>query len=85
MNTHRVTTPGPLRVLSWHLVAYKRFWKANVLSGLVQPLLYMLGLGVGVGALVDRKPIQLGSPGGQFVLWREALDAVPAGGDGGEQ
>lgn len=37
-----------------------------------------------VGALVDRKPIQLGSPGGQFVLWREALDPVPAG-DGGEQ
>ncbi len=34
-----------------------------------------------VGALVDRKPIQLGSPGGQFVLWRDALDAVPGGGD----
>lgn len=48
------TTPGALRVLSWHLVGYKRFWKANVLSSLVQPLLYMLGLGVGVGALVDR-------------------------------
>lgn len=31
------------------------------------------------GALVDRKPIQLGSPGGQFVLWR----AVPAGVDEG--
>lgn len=31
------------------------------------------------GALVDRKPIQLGSPGGQFVLWQ----AVPAGVDGG--
>lgn len=38
-----------------------------------------------VGALVDRKPIQLGSPGGQFVMWREAPDAVPAGGDGGVQ
>jgi serine/threonine protein kinase len=35
-----------------------------------------------VGALVDRKPIQLGSPGGQFVLWQEARDLVPAG-DGG--
>lgn len=29
------------------------------------------------GALVDRKPMQLGSPG-QFVVWREAADAVPA-------
>ena len=35
-----------------------------------------------LGALVDRKPIQLGSPGGQFVLWREAPDAVPAGSGG---
>ncbi len=31
-----------------------------------------------VGALVDRKPIQLGSPGGQFVLWRQAPELVPA-------
>ncbi|CDO20640.1 protein kinase [Mycolicibacterium mageritense DSM 44476 = CIP 104973] len=38
-----------------------------------------------VGALVDRKPVQLGSPGGQFVVWREAPGVVPAGGDGGVQ
>lgn len=36
-----------------------------------------------VGALVDRKPIQLGSPGGQFVVWTEAPDLVPAGSDEG--
>jgi hypothetical protein len=30
------------------------------------------------GALVDRKPIQLGSPSGQFVVWRQAPDLVPA-------
>ncbi len=36
-----------------------------------------------VGALVDRKPIQLGSPGGQFVLWREAPQPVPTGTDRG--
>lgn len=53
MSTHHLATPGAFRVLTWHLVAYKRFWKANVLSSVVQPLLYMLGLGVGVGALVD--------------------------------
>ncbi len=34
------------------------------------------------GALVDRKPIQLGSPGGQFVLWTPAPDLVPAGSAG---
>lgn len=31
------------------------------------------------GALVDRKPIQLGSPGGQFVLWRGVLAGVDEG------
>jgi lipooligosaccharide transport system permease protein len=52
--TTRTTTPGALRVTSWHLATYKRLWKMNVLSSLVQPLLYLLGLGVGVGSLVDR-------------------------------
>ena len=41
-------------MLQWQLLAFKRLWKANLTSSLVQPLLYMLGLGVGVGALVDR-------------------------------
>lgn len=31
------------------------------------------------GALVDRKPIQLGSPGGQFVLWRSMSVGVDEG------
>ena len=48
------TTPGALRVTSWHLAIFRRLWKMNVLSSLVQPLLYLLGLGVGVGSLVDR-------------------------------
>ncbi len=47
-------TPGALRVASWHLTAYRRFWRLNLLSSLVQPMLYLLGLGVGVGSLVDR-------------------------------
>lgn len=52
-HTH-TTTPGALRVASWHLASYRRLWKMNVLSSLIQPLLYLLGLGVGVGSLVDR-------------------------------
>lgn len=35
------------------------------------------------GALVDRKPIQLGSPGGQFVLWSGSVGLVAAGQDEG--
>ena len=47
-------TPGAFRVASWHLTAYRRFWRMNLLSSLVQPMMYLLGLGVGVGSLVDR-------------------------------
>jgi lipooligosaccharide transport system permease protein len=49
-----MTTPGPWRVVSGHVVVFRRFWRLNVLSSFVQPMLYLLGLGVGVGALVDR-------------------------------
>lgn len=47
-------TPGAFRVASWHLTVYRRFWRLNLLSSLVQPMLFLLGLGVGVGSLVDR-------------------------------
>ena len=49
-----IATPGALRVASWHLANYRRLWRLNLLSTFVQPMLYLLGLGVGVGALVDR-------------------------------
>jgi lipooligosaccharide transport system permease protein len=50
----QISTPGPLRVVSGHLVVFRRLWRLNLLSSFVQPMLYLLGLGVGVGALVDR-------------------------------
>ena len=37
------------------------------------------------GALVDRKPIQLGSPGGQFLMWKQTPDLVPARDDEGDR
>ncbi|MBO3738327.1 ABC transporter permease [Actinoplanes flavus] len=44
-------TPS-LQVMEYHLVNYRRTWRASVLSSLVLPLLTMLGFGVGVGAYV---------------------------------
>lgn len=59
-----LSTPGPLRVASWHLTQYRRLWKMNLMSSFLQPLLYILGLGVGVGALVDRNTSAGGTLGG---------------------
>jgi lipooligosaccharide transport system permease protein len=48
-----MATPGAVRVAFWHATVFRRFWVSNLLASFVQPLLYLLGLGVGVGALVD--------------------------------
>ncbi|GAA4961696.1 ABC transporter permease [Actinoplanes utahensis] len=39
-------------VFEYHLVNYRRTWRATVLSSVVLPLLTMLGFGLGVGAFV---------------------------------
>ncbi len=49
-----MATPGPVRVAFWHAATFRRMWLRNLLASIVQPLLYLLGLGVGVGSLVDR-------------------------------
>jgi lipooligosaccharide transport system permease protein len=47
-------TPGPVRVWESHFRLYRTIWRSNVLGAFVQPFLYLLGMGLGVGALVDR-------------------------------
>lgn len=49
-----MATPGPVRVAFWHATLFRRMWLRNLLASIVQPLLYLLGLGVGVGSLVNR-------------------------------
>jgi lipooligosaccharide transport system permease protein len=49
-----MSTPAAVRVWENNLAVYKRIWKSNLLGSFVQPLLYLLGMGVGVGALVDQ-------------------------------
>lgn len=50
------TLIGPLRVVEHHLLAYRRVWKSNVVGSVVRPLMYLLGMGLGVGSLVDAGP-----------------------------
>jgi lipooligosaccharide transport system permease protein len=47
-------TPAPIRVLEWNIAVYKRLWRANLVTSFVQPLLYLVGIGIGVGSLVNR-------------------------------
>ncbi len=51
-----MTTPAALRVAYRDLVIYRRIWRENILGAFVQPLLFLLGVGIGVGSLVDDGP-----------------------------
>lgn len=48
-----MTLPAPLRVANRDFVMYKRIWRENVIGAFVQPVLYLLGVGLGIGSLVD--------------------------------
>jgi len=65
----RILPVGPSRRRSVHVIernalAYRRMWYV-FLTGFVEPLLYLLSIGVGVGALVGRLP----GPGGRLVTY----------------
>lgn len=65
----RVTQPvtgsrGPARVLERNVRAYRRTWLI-LASGFFEPVLYLLGIGVGVGALVGDLP----GPGGEPIAY----------------
>ncbi len=50
-----MSTPAAVRVWESNDAVYRRIWRSNVMNSLLQPFLYLLGMGVGVGALVDER------------------------------
>jgi lipooligosaccharide transport system permease protein len=51
----------PLRIVERNAIVYRRGWLV-FLSGLVEPFLYLLSIGIGVGALVGKVPGPNGAP-----------------------
>jgi lipooligosaccharide transport system permease protein len=75
-----MSTPAAVRVWENNFALYKRIWKSNLLGSFVQPLLYLLGIGVGVGALVDQSTSSTELLGGvdYFAFLAPALIATTA-------
>lgn len=48
-----VATPAAVRVWENCWAQYRSWWRADAAGNLLTPLLYVLGMGIGVGALVD--------------------------------
>jgi lipooligosaccharide transport system permease protein len=57
----RVRTRGSFRVLEHDLLVFRRGWSNYLLSGLSQPFLYLVAMGIGLGVYVNRGS---GLPGG---------------------
>jgi lipooligosaccharide transport system permease protein len=49
-----VTSRRSLRVLEHDLLVFRRGWTGYLLSGLSQPLLYLVAMGIGLGVYVNR-------------------------------
>jgi lipooligosaccharide transport system permease protein len=48
-----MSTPTAVRVWEAEFAIYRKLWRSHALLAFVQPLLYLLGIGIGVGTLVD--------------------------------
>lgn len=81
-----MSTPAPLLVWEGHLAVYRKIWKSHVLGAFVQPLLYLVGMGVGVGSLVDANTGADAALGGvtYFEFLAPALLATTAMTSGGQ-
>ena len=71
---------GAWRVVERNTVAYSRQWYL-FLTGLIEPALYLLSIGIGVGDLVGEVP----APGGDPVGYKEFVRARADGGGGDER
>lgn len=49
-----------LRFLEHDLLVFRRGWHSYVLSGLTQPFLYLIAMGIGLGIYVNRNSAELG-------------------------
>lgn len=75
-----MSTPATIRVWESHASTYRRIWHAHVVLAVVQPSLYLLGIGLGVGALVDANTTSTAALGGitYFQFLAPALLATTA-------
>lgn len=75
-----MSTPSTVRVWEAEFTLYRKFWRSHALLAFVQPLLYLLGMGLGVGALVDENAASTASLGGltYFQFLAPALLATTA-------
>lgn len=59
-----MTTLPAVRVWEYYATILRRTWKTEVVLGLLQPLVFLLGMGLGVGSLVNSRQSSVDALGG---------------------
>jgi lipooligosaccharide transport system permease protein len=59
--------PAPFRAFSYHWLLYRRTWRGSIVIGLVNPLLFLTGIGIGIGKLIDAN--SGGVDGVSYLAW----------------
>jgi lipooligosaccharide transport system permease protein len=49
-----ISAPSQVRAMVYYLRAYRRTWRASIMSTFINPTLYLLAMGVGLGSFVDK-------------------------------
>ena len=62
--SRRRPRPPALRALEYWIYQYRHTWRSSVISGFLNPLLYLAAMGVGLGSLVDKHQTNHGALGG---------------------
>jgi lipooligosaccharide transport system permease protein len=75
-----MSTPTTIRVWESEFAVYRKVWQSHILLAFVQPLLYLVGMGLGVGGLIDDNTDSTVSLGGlsYFEFLAPALLATTA-------
>lgn len=71
-----MTARSALRVVESHARVYRKTWRGSVISAFVNPVLFLLAMGISLGSLVDAGESDLGVP--YLVFLAPALMAATA-------
>jgi lipooligosaccharide transport system permease protein len=76
--THAISSWGPVRVYFRDWTYFRFVWRTALFGSVAQPLMYLLGVGLGIGLLVDGGPGGSGALGGvsYFAFYATALIAT---------
>jgi lipooligosaccharide transport system permease protein len=56
-----------LRIVQRNAIVYRRIWRGSVFSSFLQPTLYLMSLGFGVGSLIDPRRVPAIPGGGSYL------------------